>query len=75
VNDWRIPGELRPAEQPEALSVDAKLIAARAALSVVLDATNAEIWRYGRADRKKWPQRNRLEYIRTITDNALRRIR
>jgi hypothetical protein len=66
---WR---ELLPAEQPEVLSVDAKLVAAQAALAIVRDAVGQE---RSKITGKRWSQRDRLEYIRTITDNALRRIR
>jgi hypothetical protein len=69
---WRIPGELRPAEQPAALSVDAKLIAAQAALAIVREAVGQE---RSKITGKRWSQRDRLEYIATICDNALRRIR
>jgi hypothetical protein len=72
VNDWRIPGELRPAEQPAALSVDAKLVAASAALAIVRDRAGLN---RDPSTGKRWPQRDRLEFIRTIADNALRRIR
>jgi hypothetical protein len=69
---WRIPGELRPAEQPESLSVDAKLVAARAALEIVRDAVGHE---RSNITGKRWSQRDRLEYIATICDNVLRRIK
>jgi hypothetical protein len=72
VNDWRIPGELRPAEQEERLSVDVKLVAARAALSIVRDAVDQE---RSKIAGKRWSQRDRLEYIATICDNSLQRIK
>ena len=69
---WRIPGELRPAEQPERLSVDARLTAALASLMIVREAVEQP----GHpATGKRWSQRDRLEYIRQIADNVLRRIR
>ena len=69
---WHIPGELRPAEQQEQLSVDAKLVAARSALWLAWRACDQE---RSPLTNKKWSQRDRLEYIRTIADNALRRIK
>jgi hypothetical protein len=73
---WQIPAHLRPGEQPPAeLSEGAKLIAAQAALRIVVDATDPERGRYGPADRKRWSQRDRLEYIRSISENVLRRIK
>ncbi len=70
---WHIPGNLRPAEQPEVLSVDARLIAAKVALSIAIGATNLE--RRHPETFRKWSQRDRLEYIATICENALRRIK
>jgi hypothetical protein len=53
---WRIPPDLRPAEQPEALSVDAKLIAAEAALAIVREAVDQE---RSKITGKRWSQRPR----------------
>ncbi len=72
-NPWRLPVDLRPAEQPEVLSVDARLIAAKVALSIVIGATNLE--RRHPETFRKWSQRDRLEYIATICENALRRVK
>ena len=69
---WHIPGELRPAEQPELLSVDARLIAAKVALCIVRDAVQQE---RSKITGRRWSQRDRLEYIATICENALRRIK
>jgi hypothetical protein len=60
-----LANEMRPAEQPEALSVDAKLIEAQAALAIVRDAADPSKYPPNRG--KRWSQRDRLE-------NALRRI-
>ncbi len=70
---WHLFPDLRPAEQPEHLSVDARLLAAKVALAIVSGATDPE--KRFPVTGKKWPQRDRLEYIRTIADNALRRIK
>jgi hypothetical protein len=68
---WHIPGDLRPAAELERLSVDAKLIAARAAMLIVREAVAQP---RSPATGKRWSQRDRLEYIATICDSALRRI-
>jgi hypothetical protein len=70
---WHLPPELRPAEQPETMSVDARLVAAKVALVIVEQA--ADPARPHPRTGRRWPQRERLEYIRTICDNVLRRIR
>jgi hypothetical protein len=69
---WHIPGELLPAEQQERMSVDAKLTAAMAALMIVRDRAVLD---REPSTGKRWSQRDRLEYIATICENALRRIR
>lgn len=69
---WHLPPGLRPAEQAEAMSVDAKLIAARVALELVLTAIDQT---HSPCTNRRWSQRDRLEYIRTVCEAALRRIK
>jgi hypothetical protein len=70
---WHLPPELRPAEQPEYMSVDARLVAAKVALVIVEQAADPE--RPHPTTGRRWSRRERLEYIRTICENVLRRIK
>lgn len=69
---WHLPPDLRPTEQPEAMSIDAKLIAAKVALAIVAAAIDQS---HSRVTGKRWSQRERLEYIRAVCNNVLRRIK